>query len=869
MKKLLLPLFFITISLSVYSQPGSLDLSFNPPNAIYGNGQGADAGIVCTALQTDGKIIIGGSFTTYNGTVCNNIGRLNSDGSLDTSFNLGGTGLNGAVTSIALQSDGKIIIAGAFNVYNNLSSCPGITRLNTDGSIDTTFSVGNGPGTGMISSLKIQSDGKIIACGNFRDFNNGSIRNDIVRLNSNGTVDPSFTSGSVVNGDDIQYITSCCVQGDGKIVIAGNFTSYIGNTCYGIARLNIDGSFDSTFNTGTGITTATGMYSNVVNQIGLQTNGKIIICGQFPYYNGYARKGIASINTDGSIDTTFNCGEGTDGSVDYLSIESNAKIIISGSFSSYNGYSMSNSARLNADGSLDGNFNTGTPGLHFVSSNTLNDGKIIICNVFIQSWNTKSIARLNNDGSLDTTFNPLLGTDNIVNTTLIQNNGKIVIGGNFKYYNGSMINRVARLNNEGSLDTAFNPGIGPNNSVFTSAIQNDGKIIIGGIFTSVNGIVNNRIARLNTDGSLDTTFNTGLGANQSFVIVNQVSQTTPSINTIAIQLDGKIIIGGRFISFNNTAQKNYIVRLNVDGTIDSTFNSGNIGLDSTAITVIKNITIQNDGKIILVGDFSSYNGVTRNHIVRINTDGTLDSTFNPGTGTNGIIYSTTLQSDGKIIIVGNFTSYNGVAKKYITRLNTDGTLDSTFNTGLIGANYGITIATLQNDGKIVIGGSFTTFNLVSKNHIVRLNTDGSLDATFDVGNGTGSYFISDPSPICFALQTDGKIIVVGNFTSYNNIARFGIARINSQGSLSVNEDYLKSNFTIYPNPTSSKVYFDNSKDNFKEVVFYNYLGQEVTKVSFTAISENQELDMSNLASGVYVLKFANDKINRSVKVVKQ
>jgi uncharacterized delta-60 repeat protein len=860
-------LFFIPITFSVYAQPGSLDLSFNPPNVIYGNGQGADSGIICTALQNDGKIVVGGLFTSYNGTVCNNLVRLNNDGSLDSTFNPGGTGLNGAVTSIALQSDGKIIIAGGFSIYNNLLPCPGIARLNTDGSLDTTFSIGNGPGPGGIFSLKIQNDGKIIACGNFSSLNNGTIRNDIVRLNSNGTVDSSFTSGSISNGNDNEYITSFCIQSDGKLVIAGKFSSYIGNTCYGIARLNVDGSFDSTFNTGTGVATTTGMFATVVRRVELQTNGKIIICGQFPFYNGFARKGIASINSDGSIDETFNCGEGTDGDVNYLSIESNGKIIISGSFSTYNSYSKSNSARLNADGSLDESFNAGTPGLPIACSNTQNDGKIIICSRSSQSWNARYIARINNDGSFDTTFNPLLGTDNNVYTTLIQNNGKIVIGGDFKYYNGTTINRVARLNNDGALDSTFNPGIGPNNSVLTAAIQNDGKIIIGGIFTSVNGIVSNCIARLNTDGSLDNTFNTGLGANQSLS-----TSLIPSIKTIAIQLDGKIIIGGRFISFNNTVQKNYIVRLNADGTIDSTFNSSGIGLDNTSITDIRKITIQNDGKIILVGDFSSYNGVARKRIVRLNENGTLDSTFDPGTGANGILFSTNLQSDGKIIIMGNCTSYNGVAIKYIARLNINGSIDTTFNTGLVGANSGITLAAVQNDGKIVVGGFFTTYNLVSKNYIARLNTNGSLDATFDVGNGIGSYLITSNQglgPNCLALQTDGKIIVGGNFTSYNNVARFGIARINAQGTLSANEDNLKSNFTIYPNPTSSKVYFDNSKDNFKEVILYNYLGQEVSKILFTTISENQEVDMSVLATGVYIFKFTNEKINRSVKVVKR
>src|SRR5690606_12472907 len=141
--------------------------------------------------------------------------------------------------------------------------------------------------------------------------------------------------------------------------------------------------------------------------------------------------------------------------------------------------------------------------------------------------------RLNTDGSLDTTFNIGTGANNIVRTTAIQVDGKIIIGGEFTSYSGTPINSIVRLNSDGSIDSSFVAG--ESGRIYTIAIQTDGKFIIGGQFNNYDGILLNRIARLNTDGSLDMTFNIGTGANNI-------------VRSTAIQADGKIIIGGNFTS---------------------------------------------------------------------------------------------------------------------------------------------------------------------------------------------------------------------------------------------------------------------------------------------------------------------------------
>jgi uncharacterized delta-60 repeat protein len=260
------------------------------------------------------------------------------------------------------------------------------------------------------------------------------------------------------------------------------------------------------------------------------------------------------------------------------------------------------------------------------------------------------VARLNADGSLDTGFNPGTGANSWIRAIILQPDGKILIGGWFTSYNGTGRNFVARLNADGSLDTGFNPGTGAIDWVYAMALQPDGKILIGGLFTSYNGTPRNRVARLNADGSLDTGFNPGTGANNL-------------VYTMAVQPDGKIFIGGFFINYNGTPRRS-IARLNAGGSLDTGFNPGTGANDG-----VMAISLQPDGKILIGGWFQSYNGTPRNRLARLNTDGSLDTGFDPGTGANAPVYTMALQSDGKILIGGDFTSYDGTGRNRIARVN--------------------------------------------------------------------------------------------------------------------------------------------------------------------------------------------------------
>jgi uncharacterized delta-60 repeat protein len=740
MKRLLLVLTGLLLSISSLQaqNPGELDLTFNAEGVNYG--VGADGTVRTTALQPDGKILIGGDFFFYNGISRDRIARLNSDGSLDTSFNPG-TGANTWVTTIALQPDGKILIGGNFTSYNGTTRNR-IARLNSDGSLDTSFNPGTGANN-TVWTIALQPEGKILVGGAFTSYN-GTPRNYITRLNSDGSLDTSFNPGTGTN--DTVY--TIALQPDGKILIGGQFTFYNGASTNRIARLNADGSLDTSFNSGTGA-------NSTVWTIALQPDGKILLGGYFTSYNGTPVNYIFRVNTDGSLDTSFNPGTGASSQVWTIALQADGKILIGGNFTSYNGTSSHFIARLNADGSLDTSFNPGTGASNPVDTITFqSDGKILIGGYFTYyngSWRN-NIARLNADGSPDTSFNPSTGPSGPVHTLAIQPNGKIVIGGDFGSYNGTSRGNIARLNTDGSLDATFNPGAGASHIVLTTALQSDGKILIGGQFVTFNGTQRSGIARLNADGSLDTSFSNIWGANNA-------------VWTTALQPDGKILIGGEFTSYIGTPRSK-IARLNADGSLDISFNPG-----SGANDYVVSMALQPDGKILIGGFFNSYNGTSRNGIARLNADGSLDTSFNPGTGASTYVLTTALQPDGKILIGGAFTSYNGITRNRIARLNSDGSLDTSFILGS-GANNHVRTITLQPDGKILIGGEMVLYNGISRSHIARLNADGSLDTSFDPGTGANNGRVWT-----IALQTDGKILLGGDFTGYNGVSRARIARI--------------------------------------------------------------------------------------------
>jgi uncharacterized repeat protein (TIGR01451 family)/uncharacterized delta-60 repeat protein len=318
----------------------------------------------------------------------------------------------------------------------------------------------------------------------------------------------------------------------------------------------------------------------------------------------------------------------------------------------------------------------------------------------------------NPDGNSDTDppFNPHPGANGTVFSTAVQADFKTILAGNFTGYNTNPRNRIARANADGSNDPTFNPPGGADDVINSILIDSIGRILAGGAFTSINGVGRKGIARLNGNGTLDTTFNPGLGANGP-------------VSCLALQPDGNLLIGGEF-TFVNGTNRNYVARLGTNGVLDASFDTST-GPNGQ----VSAIALQPDGRVLIGGEFTAIGGVPRNHIARLNADGSLDTTFDPGVGANDVVYAIAVESDGTILIGGAFTLVRDSSRPALARLNTDGSLDLSFDPGT-GANGTIYTIVLENQNGILIGGRFNTYNQTRRVGIARLYNNGLLDTTF-------------------------------------------------------------------------------------------------------------------------------------------
>lgn len=741
---------------NAYAQPGSVDLSFNA-------GLSVDSEVLQVALQSNGKVIVGGTFATPSP----GLARLNADGSPDVTFH-GGTGVDtagyaGGVSVLAVQPDDKIIIGGTFNTYDGVGRT-NIARINADGTLDLSFDPGQGIGeiVPKVLAIVLQPDGRILIGGQFSSVD-GTNRFSIARLNTDGTLDTSFDPGNGVHGSlGSASVYALAVQPDGKVLLGGFFSTVNGTNVSNIARLNPDGSVDDTFNTGAGA-------NDIVLSMAVQTNdNKILIGGNFTTVNNTNHSHIARLNADGSLDADFS--PALVGTVNSIFPVPGGQMLVGGNFTKVNSTSRNHIARLNGDGTLDTTFNPGTGANEAVSGLALQaNGDTVLGGSFtvINGVARNFVARLGTDGSVDSGFNPGETLNAVVNCMARQPDGRLIIGGNFTNINQTVRNRIARLNANGNLDTSFDPGSGVDSSSATVnavALQSDGKVLLGGSFTSVNGVTYSGLARLNGNGGLDTSYNPILNAGFSGLVI-----------ALAVQPDDKVLIGGSFSKVNGTNRAN-LARLNADGTLDTSFNPG-----TGANAAVRAIVVRTNGEIIIGGNFTSYNGTNRNCIAGLNADGSLDPTFNVGTGfffENPTLVDTfALQSDGKVLVGGHFDTYNGGGAEGLARLNMDGSLDTNFDTRTLNqGGFYIYAVAFQPDGKVLIGGDFSDLRSMGGGFgIARINTNGILDTTFNIGVGTLAPL--NPWVYSVVLQPDSEVVIGGGFTSINSSARWYVARL--------------------------------------------------------------------------------------------
>ncbi len=817
-----------------YMPDGSLDNSFDFDGTLIKSSSAVDDSWAI-ALQDDGKIIVVWTIFVMignaNGDYYNEISilRLNIDGSFDTSFGTGGVkqlkGSDGYGRSVAIQKDGKIIIAG--DSYTGRRFL--ITRISSDGSLDKNFNstgivstrIGNTSDVGR--SVVIQPDGKIVVAGESNNGQNYDIA--LVRYNENGSLDSSFAMDGILTtsiGSSNDYGRSVKIQQDGKIVVAG---SSFNGISYDIAllRYNVDGTLDDDFNGNGILTDSFGSHDDIGRSVTIQQEGKIIIAGDS--YNGSnIDLTIARYNENGSRDLSF----GVEGKIitDFGFDEEAYSVIIQ------------------------------------------TDGKIILAGSSINDNSNIFVTRYNEDGSLDNSFqangklNLFIGRTNVYGKSIaLQKDGKIILTG----YHSSSGYFLARYNDDGNLDNTFNSNgkvIKTIPHVFSRinavALQNDGKIVLAGRINQSQASDFLLIRHLE-DGRIDSSF--GLNG----IVITDFNSNSDEASSILVQDDGKIVVGGssRDPSLNAVAGAFALVRYNENGTEDPTFKKSNTSFGGRAAW-INAIVFQKDGKIIASGA-SNENYKYRGAIVRYNSDGTLDNSFTNGgkiledLGQSLQFYSMAIQQDGKIIMTGHDSHYNIILYRY----NPDGKKDFTFDQDglaiydLGNEAYGDAVA-IQPNGKIII--ACRIYDTSNKNfNLLRVNKEGSLDKSFGSNGRTSADFSKfEDANTCLVFQSDGRILVGGRSFNGNNFDA-AIARFYGDGVVANNNTDLELDKTVaYPNPGTGLF---TIKNDFDDLTRY-YLSDSKGAVLLSSCLSKKEntIDLSNFDVGVYLLKLGNQTL---------
>ncbi|MBK8477623.1 MAG: hypothetical protein IPL39_15380 [Opitutaceae bacterium] len=617
-------------NLARLNSDGSLDASFDP-------GTGCDAPIHALVRQSDGRILIGGAFTSYGGATANRIVRVLSDGAMDPSFQTG-TGCDGTVTSLALQTDGKPVIVGSFGAVNGVTRA-GLARFLADGRVDNGFAPS---GTYGARSVAVQTDGKVLVAGQ-------SPSPALARFNADGSPDGTFSLDSAID----YQANAIRIAPDGGIYLVGWFGNQQGSIRRYVARLLPSGGLDTNF--------APQDYpAEPAECLCLQTDGRLLVGGVqalgghflpdgYELIGATATGGFARYTATGAVDAIVAGGIGIPGTVNDVVPASGGKWYIAGEFNHVNGVPRNRIARLNFDGSLDPTFNPGggfSRATHRIA--VAGDGKVLVGGSFtsFDGHDREGVVRLDPTGSLDESFASYSWSS--VNTGIgrirIQNSGKILVGGHFSQFAGVDRGGLVRLNSDGSSDGAFNAGFGFGGDVNDIALQLDGRILVGGSFYSTSFAPScSYLIRLQSEGGLDPSFSANGG-------------TDSSVFSVQVRADGRALLGGRFTSVNGL-RRNRIARLQADGALDTAFDPGT-GFDDE----VDGLFDQADGHVIVAGVFTSFNGVPRKQYSRLTASGALDPSFTVYDYTSYVPAEAKETGDGRLLLAGTKAIRGGHAQ---------------------------------------------------------------------------------------------------------------------------------------------------------------------------------------------------------------
>lgn len=768
----LVVLFFILIAHLTVAQ--HIDPDFQIPNVK------RMANIYATLLQPDGKIILSGEIDFYNNQPVKSIVRLNPDGSLDNSFQ---PELPPDLYPIYL----KVMASGDILVYE----AKRLIQLSPEGALKNTLLL-----NGIMSVVPL-SDNRF-----FVTTNTGGL----YRYRSNFKRDNSFPNlDNFANG----AITDIAPQGN-NFIISGTFSSVNGVAKNDLARIKANGRVDATFDTGTGT-------NDYIRSITVQPDGKILMGNTYiNSFNGVSGiGGMARLNANGSLDMSF-MPPYLNGAVKDIFFK-NDKIVMS---------TFNRVIKLNADGTHDETF---TDIIEPVSSQprvqVLADESLFVAQLKTLGG-LYGFAHFDKFGNKDETYQAPVSAIGMV-TSMDEHEGSYIIGGNFFQVNDHLTYSVAKLNADGNVDTGLTVEIN-NGENFKVKVLPDGSILS----SSANGFV-----KLRATGEVDNSF--------TYTPFKKLYQ----VNNFFVQADQKIIAGG----------PNNIYRLNADGSEDVTFDIGT-GICCSSSTAF-GLDLQADEKVLYGSLFTQFNGVPANRFVRLNNDASVDTDFNIGTGANNVVYYVKQLANQDILVAGYFNQFNGyTVPSYLVKLSPTGAVDNTFlsNFSLVTGQMLYPAMAEVNDRILLgvnrlAGGIFTAA-------ITAILNDGTADQLFAL---PAELTVSQINNIFVSSTSDIFVLGKNQITGSGNYA---MVKLNYPPSVLPGDAMVEQNATLFfPNPAKNSIQF-----NVRETAKVKILNLQGEVLMEAQVSEaNNFLDISILRDGMYILGLeSNGKQYKSYLVKK-
>lgn len=740
-------------------------------------------------------------------------------------------------------ADGSVLYAGGFNSLSYQRDF-GIARAATTGERDVSSSFGSGF-NGFVYAMVELDDGSVVVGGDFTRYR-GRVANRIAKISSSGELDLTFNPQSGGNGlDNTVFALTRNGSGAGtSIFVGGQFTAYrsVANSSLRLAKLDVNGALDTAFTL-----QSSGMSSTV--RALLVEGSYLYVGGEFTTYRGSVANRLAKLNLDGTLDFSFNPitgGNGVNNIVRAIATDG-SYLYVGGDFSQVRGLSANRIAKISFSGDRDATFSPGTNGSSSGSVNAVAvSGTSVYFGGSIVNYRgalANRVAKVTNTGVLDTTFSPSSGANGFNNTVsaIVIDSGDVIIGGYFSSYKGIDANYVARINSSGVFNSVFHPesgGAGASYAVTALHVGGaSGKLWLGGGFTHYRSeqYIANHFVRIMSDGSIDETLSPQSGA----------SGFNGLVRDFDLSADGSTLYFAGDFTMYQGQPANYIAKVATnDGLLDETFNpsSGGNGVNGT----VRAVHYVDDTTIFFGGDFTSYlkpSTLIANRVMRVDSDGVLNQTFSPQTGGNGTSSSSLYVTDFAVIgtnlyIAGAFTKYRGVTANRIAKVDFNGAMDTAFTNS---NGFSSTVNTLATDGTaLYAGGAFTTFKGAVANRGAKISTAGTLDTGFNPSSGANGYSSTvNAMEIC----SDGAntyILAVGVFTKYRNVTANRVAKVSALGALDTTFNGASGLNGVTGTPSSVQSVSCNSSSIHIGGNFQVYRGRQMSnqiKVNYSGVLE--------------------------------